>query len=870
MTRPFKHIVLTLLALAVTVVNITHAHARNAGVVKNVYRQIEESHTQLQSVKTQLESFHVRSEYCERRPYLDTKEAAFEALKQIYDTANAPKNSYRGRRTSLKNLVLAKNHGGALDEVSPGGTQAMQDGTFFNKYDDLIEQIDIVYGEKRQAIREAATKKCGNTPGNQPTTTPAVSIPDPLTGVETELTFGDVTYPTSFPEKFCHQDEKDQLLYALREARFKAYQNSVKAGNLATTLRHKLGDLLTARDRAFRDADAAAKSGDRQTMNTKKTEYQSLKAQVDAAEAKFPSLIEKAKADEKRWRDVVDAIDAEIEKVNAIPVVDCTPADLTPAMTLGESQFSGMPEGVESLDLRPVEIPSVPEKVCTDAAKREFENRAYTAMSNSWDNRDQWKKRLADLNDAIDKAGEDASATLFPARNEARTESAKWVRIVQDATAAFDKANALQVEDCNGLTEPGKMATAFPGVHVDVPEADTRAYDLPEVPDYVCSWEEKQALIKRAEEARKTARHNHSQWGARATALGKLLYGDNAVSGDRTDLLSAHAEAQAQADYWAEQMLNVAHGVYWKLQDVDIRDCSKPEKKVSMGALNDAINNRPVFNGGQGAGARLDPFGSTCGADITCRGSALGGDLFGGQLYRTPIGHGGFDGSEAERALEHTLDGVEPRHQHGPDCDHSGHNSLERKEDRKAYSTPQAPQNPTRDSTDNSTGGDYPQSETPKSETRPDGARFSGDAADERDLPNENLGGPIVKDKLWFPPVRNSNTRTGQELETPQIEYRNGAENTTVRKMPGQSKYPDIIMRRPTPEQYEAIGSLPLEGPRFDRNAGSAPSTQKAKPSYQGQNDGEWVQVKPPVLVVPGGAADRPTVDAKQRTAGGT
>ena len=827
MPRSFKNIALVILALTVSFLNIDNAFARNAGVVRTVHRSLEANYVDLQAIKTRLDAFQPKDPYC-RKPHPDNKDAAFAELDAIKNALATKKSQFFSYRASMNNLIRVDGLGGALDALESGASDRVLDKSFFKRWENIIEAMEDALGAKRGAVKRAGTKRCSSsgpsTPATGITTTPAVSIPDPLAGFETELTFTDVTYPISHPEKFCHQDEKDQLLYALREARFKAYQNGVKAGNLAVTLSHKLGDLMTARDKAFRDADAAAKSGDTQTMNAKTTEYQSLKAQTKVAQEKFPGLIEKAKADEKRWHDVVDAIDAEIEKVNGIPVVDCTPADLTPAMTLGESQFSGMPESVESLDLKPVEIPSVPEKVCTEAAKREFENKAYTAMSNSWDNRDQWKKRLADLNDAIDKAGDDASATLIPARNEARTESAKWVRIVQDATAAFDKANALRVEDCDGLTEPGITATAFPGVHVGVPEADTRAYDLPDVPDFVCSWAEKQALIKRAEEARKTASHNHKQWGARATALGKLLYGDNAVSGDRTDLLSAHAEARAQADYWAEQMLNVAHGVYWKLQDVEIRDCSKPEKKVSMGALNDAINNRPVFNGGQGAGARLDPFGSTCGADITCRGSSLD------QLYRTPIGHGGFDGSEAERALEHTLDGVEPRHQHGPDCDHGGHSSYDRKNDRKTYTAPQQPahtepQQPSH----NSTGGDYPQSETPTSETRPNGAHTSDNAVDERDLPNENPGRGIPVEKSEVPAPRDYNARTGLELETPEIEYRNGTENKTVRKMPGQTKYPDIILRRPTPEHYEAMGSLPLEGPRFDRNAGDAPSTQKAQ-----------------------------------------
>ena len=327
MTHAFRHILMALIAITVGFVGIDSAHARNAGVVKNTYRLIEKDYARLQVIKQQIDGFRIKDPYC-LSPHPDTKKAALDHLASIYAKRTKPIAGYRGRRTSLHNFVLADGLGGALDSVAPGGTAAMTAGTFWNKYENLIAAVEASYASQRAAITRAKSKKCappaGSQPVSMPTATPAIAAPDPLAGIATSIDFSDVEVPTSHPDKFCSEDEKDQYLYHLRELRFTARQNAVKARNLETQLREKLAQLVALRDRAFQRADAAAKAGDTKTLNEQTANYQEHRPAADAAEKSFPKLIKKAEADKRKWRGVVDAIDAEISSVNAIPIVDCS------------------------------------------------------------------------------------------------------------------------------------------------------------------------------------------------------------------------------------------------------------------------------------------------------------------------------------------------------------------------------------------------------------------------------------------------------------------------------------------------------------------------------------------------------------------
>ena len=449
-------------------------------------------------------------------------------------------------------------------------------------------------------------------------------------------------------------------------------------------------------------------------------------------------------------------------------------------------------------------------------------------MNNAWHNRDQWSAQIEAIRTALKSATGNARQPLINARIQARKESAKWIKIAKNANDANDRALAIEVEDCSttgGILEIGKLISAFPGVHVGVPEAETTPYDLPEVPEYVCTWAEKQALIARAEKARKAASANHSQWGARASALGGLLYGEDAVGGDRTDLLKAHAEARAQSDYWAEQMLNVAHGVYWKLRDLEIRDCEDPENKnavnspsgtgntngsSTIGVLQDAINNRPVYNGGNGAGGV--PTGRDC---IIQQGGCFYPDPRKDRMYG-PQNESGFDGSEAENALDHTLRNVEqmPRHDRDRGNAQSGNNHG---------------------GVQNGQGGAKVEPDTESSTPTQSGTFSSG---------------------------------VGLELETQPIEYRNGSEDTTVTKMPGLPKYGNLNGPRSTSMNDDLANSIVYDArvrtvntPKVEID--SLPTQNVPKVDVGSINNsrvgGAMVQVKPPVLVIRAGAADPAT-----------
>lgn len=639
MTTRIRHIVIAILALFGSLF-CANAASANVGLALAKLEELERIESELKAIEHELNAFPVRDFYC-LPPGSPDKTVDRNALQSILDRSNKLSSDATRARTVLVRLVTNNQAArSAVDRKIDGGSGAIVDGSYFRDLNNQQRANRMAHTAKLATLNAAPTRACGGVTAPRQ----EIAIIDPLVEVPTSKNFDAIPTP-AIPDKFCHEDEKRELMDRLIELRQKALANSAEADALADSLSALQGKVRAAL--AATRAKAAKAAHDKDDF--------ALKAHIDQIkkyEASLKTLadaVDRANRQEREWLDVEKRLDGAYKKVSAMPVVDCTGDDLKPANALPGTEFSGVGSAP---NLLPVEIPAIPDKVCTEEEKQEIIAKSFSALQNAWRNRDAWNARIEELNTLLKKASGAQRTELTSARDEARRESAKWIRIVKDATEANNKALALQVENC-GLTETGKTATAFPGVNPGVPEVDTLPYDLPTIPEFVCTWKEKQDLIKRAEAARAAASHNHRQWSARANALGDLLYGENKVSDGRSKLLSAHAEARAQSDYWSAQMLDVSHKVYWKASNLEIRDCGK-DKKTSMSTggdlnqrLQDAREGQPVYNGGE----RQDSYGSYG------RGHHFAGDQ-------------GFDGSEAENALADTLEDVNEHHVHTDDCDH--------------------------------------------------------------------------------------------------------------------------------------------------------------------------------------------------------
>ena len=300
---------------------------------------------------------------------------------------------------------------------------------------------------------------------------------------------------------------------------------------------------------------------------------------------------------------------------------------------LSDTAFPDVYKHVDNISLATFELITVDiTKTCFERVKESYQMNAATQLSNARTNLSDWNIRLHQVGGHHDLLSHDATASadlvenMRKARVEARNEVAKWTKIVAQAESVKAKADAIVVEDCSGAggeTEIGRLDPGFDNISSDIHTPDLKAYDLPTIPARICSWSELEALRARAAEAREVSAHNRSEWGKRLTALGKLLYtGSNSRAYPMRPEFAAHLDAQLQYDYWSAQQ-EVSHKVYWDLMARKHEDCSDPAKSVSLGsdlapgasklgALQDAINNRPAINGGANNGYGGAPSGRDC------------------------------------------------------------------------------------------------------------------------------------------------------------------------------------------------------------------------------------------------------------------
>lgn len=759
--KPFaKKTAILLAAGTASLIAASPAFADGAGdkaiAELNEYAQLMD---ELRTLQTSIANVRIKDTYCDEVHAAD-KRGDRRTLRDL-EKALSEKNGRLSqiRRTLIHTVNRNQIARTALDQELDGGSGNIVDGSYFRPFLNLRNTINRALKNKKNALNNAPEYTCG---AHEEEDKPAIAVVTPLAEIVLEATLTPVLIPAT-PAKFCHSDEKSEFLDQLYALRRQAQNNTSAADALSDSLKELKANLEAKMAEAFANADAAAKSGDAASMNAYAKQHKAYKDAIKKVSTKITKADQQETASIQTERSLQSLWDV----VAAMKISDCTDANLTPAGALGGTKFTDLGENMPNPDIKPVEIPAVPTKVCVEQEKYEVQKAAHGARNNAWSNRNAWMDRIQHIKSALLKTT-DAAATarLTQARAEARIEASKWTKLYDQASAASDKADAIIVEDCSkkgGLLEVGKMSSALPGVHANVPEAETKPYDLPKVPPFVCTYKEKQALIARAAAARETASHNHRQWGPRASALGKLLYQDHYAGADRATLIQAHAEARTQADYWADQMLEVSHKVYWDMTKVEIRDC---EKKVSLAEpsttkilvkgdpsmldkLNDARKGQPFFNGGQ----------------IPITGYPKFLDKFQEEEQ-------GFDGSEAEDAVNESI-----------------HEGLKTKKAEAPKTYP------------STSGGTYPSKGKTTFTQHPGlehkaGVTPGGTFHDVTETPEPAGPVPVPYPNTSMASDTDKGVKTTKvehlEVKTDDIEYREGTPEQPKTKAPGLTKFPDV------------------------------------------------------------------------------
>ncbi len=653
--------------LALTSASPAFADSESAKAA-NRLAEMQQRMTTLEQIKSEVDNFTIRDSYC-KKVHKNDKRAHEQRLATLKSRANTEMREISNIRRILIHTVNRNQAARTkLDHLLPGGSGVIVDGSFFRPFFNLRRTVNEALSKKNTALSGADTYECNKT---AVTTQTAFVAVNPIAEVPMTTDYEEAVF-IELPDKFCHRDEKSEWYDAIDRQRETAQRNEVAADRLRDRLRELKADIAAKRQKTWNDADNAAKSGKTQTLNNMTSQLKLY----DAALKNLTAAIRAATADIAHWKKLDLQLLSQREALTAAPITDCVKADVSPQDTFDFSNYGGLPESIPAIslngmELKDVEFINIPAHVCEEAMKRSVEMNADTQNSNAFANITMWSKRLEAIRVELlrqDNAGEKSSdlyKKLTFARREARQELAKWEKIQLKTQEIVEKAYALKVIDCSGpggKTEIGRMDPGFEEVSDDIHTPNLQEYDLPAIPAKICSWEELQALRLRAAKAREVSAHNRQEWGKRLTQLGKLLFNGQPGSAYPMNAeYAAHLDAQRQYDYWSGQQA-ISHKVYWELMKRKNVDCTKADKKVSLNdALQNARNDAPAFASGQNSG-----FGNFGDASFE-RDCLL---KKGGCLYPDPRKDwmidrtGGFDGSEAEHALNRTLDGVkiEPKH----------------------------------------------------------------------------------------------------------------------------------------------------------------------------------------------------------------
>jgi len=526
-----------------------------------------------------LEALRFKSRYC-KPPHANDKSFDQSYLDSITSQTEGDYRELRNIQRRLQRLMGNDGRARAAIEAKAGSVSPVN-ANFWRPYNSQIARVRSLKSAKQAELNGAREINCnGTTPGSdQPSSTSAPEDSNPLTGTDiAPPDYAAVAKPEK-PKKICTDDEKYQYVSRVGEERQKARTNSLRAANYVI----KLG-------RVFRTAQAEGNGA--------------------VANAVRP-LYDRAVTDSNARETTARELDALWDEATALSVEDCDEI----ANATVETTLNALPDidyGVElpGVEIRPVDIPTLPQSVCEDDERVPFITAASTALSNALRNQSQWERRLQGVARVMAR-GEGDPGALQTARHAARMEAAKWRKISGDAQTAFDAAQSIPIIDCTtkgGLLEPGKLHTSIGGLDAfGALDPDVKPVNIPAVPEFVCSSEDYVAIRDALYLARDNAFHNLMEWNNRGAAIRAALANRK---GDEATLRRAQREARVQSAHWRAVNDQAKQKIWNELPHLVVRKCDDSEDQVgyrdvengnAAAALANARASKPTYDGGANA-----------------------------------------------------------------------------------------------------------------------------------------------------------------------------------------------------------------------------------------------------------------------------
>lgn len=290
-----------------------------------------------------------------------------------------------------------------------------------------------------------------------------------------------------------------------------------------------------------------------------------------AVETKFPGTNPVDASFWARWESAFGkaqaAIRAKREELSRIPEVSCRSVP-QPQAPPPPPQGPGL--ALPSVTVRPVEIPPIPGRFCSDAEKQAALAR-FRAVS--WDFYMNYQD-AREFHDAIVAAidrGRGNTGVLQGMLPEAKRNLDFHAQRLDEFQKALERISAMPVEDCG---DPAQQPPADP-----ITQPEYELFVFPEAPDVFCTEDEKAATIGALRSARDAARRNYDKAAAMVIAMA-----DRIAKGDQSTTTSAaFQEASDAASAWLKQ----SQGLDASLQQAEalpISDCTKAPPSNSLPA----------------------------------------------------------------------------------------------------------------------------------------------------------------------------------------------------------------------------------------------------------------------------------------------
>lgn len=506
-----------------------------------------------------------------------------------------------------------------------------------------------------------------------------------------------------------------------------------------------------------------------------------------------------------------------------VTIKDCTNSATDVSMTEPESQTETVDPlaGIQFWQPRyyNVSAPTAPERLCKEIDKLDYVAAVAAERANAGFNMNQADGVINDIEGHLKKATSAATrAALEAMLVTAKANLQKRIAELDAFDKLYEAAQKLKVEDCFANDTEAAMAdpldeSKFDDLGVEVHMPDMQDVKLIELPNFVCSEDERGRLMAQATVQTSRALANVYEWQKRRDSIADAL---RKGKGNAALLRQARYEADIEIGK-RDAIHRQTQEIFETAQDLPLVDCSEDsDNRTSMGSVSTP--------GTQDQDALL---------------SAINDMLFGPSPYIstgevvTPYP------TEPEDAL--VYDAEQAAHDRQRDVHRhqkwQAHKDRQRAAEHNSHTEDQTVSTPAQ----NHAKPANKKSDTNK-KTEGYGQAKKGSNGKKGNTPVETTHvGPLNY------PVKGQPAKTAKtpkpEIIHEDIEYRNGTGGyTKPRKIYPPTKTTNPVLKAPSAGKKEI--EVKTEAPQTDP-----------------QEDGGWVQIKPPPLVIQSGAADRPATD---------